>query len=634
MLFKNPSILYVLFTLLIPIFIHLFKLRKFQKTPFTNVAFLEKIKLQTRKSSQLKKWLVLLSRLLLLTAAILAFAEPYLPSKTDETKPELVVIYLDNSFSMQAKAENGPLLKRAVQQLIESIEDNQYVSLFTNNEVYRDVPFSEIKNEILDIDYCEEQLTPEQLNLKYKQLSKDKPNNQFVIISDFQEKKQFNYNLLAENNSKIIQLVPQNVKNVSLDSLWISKNSNEHNLHITASAFNYKDNLAVSVKNQTNLIGKATLNFKDNDKQHVTVPINIENEISGQISLVDNGLTYDNTRYFSVNNSKKLCVLSINGTQNDFLKRIYKASEFKYFDFNLSNLNYAKINEADAIILNEINSIPKPLIQSLKTAIDNGTIICVIPPKQEDESYVEFLNNFNVAIGTKNKTEKRVTNINFSHPLYKDVFTKTVQNFQYPTIKESFKINGGDTVLSLEDESAFLVQSENLYIFASSLSKEISNFKQSPLIVPTLYNIAKSNAVIPEIEYKIGKDNKIKIEIEHKNQDNILEIKGENEQFIPLQQVYKNHVQFETNELPKNAGNYKVTNKNTPIYSLSFNYGNTESKLQYYSFENSNKTVSNSVSTFFNDSNAQFEITELWKWFLIFALVFLGIEILLLKFLK
>jgi len=68
MLFKHPSVLYALFALLIPIIIHLFKLRKFQKVSFTNVAFLEKIKLQTRKSSELKKWTILATRLLLFTA--------------------------------------------------------------------------------------------------------------------------------------------------------------------------------------------------------------------------------------------------------------------------------------------------------------------------------------------------------------------------------------------------------------------------------------------------------------------------------------------------------------------------------------------------------------------------------------
>lgn len=61
MQFKNPEILYALFLLLIPIIIHLFQFRKFQKEAFTNVAFLKEVSIQTRKSSQLKKWLALLA---------------------------------------------------------------------------------------------------------------------------------------------------------------------------------------------------------------------------------------------------------------------------------------------------------------------------------------------------------------------------------------------------------------------------------------------------------------------------------------------------------------------------------------------------------------------------------------------
>ena len=74
MQFKNPELLYALFLLLIPVLIHLFQLRKFQKESFTNVAFLKKVTLQTRKSSQIKKWLVLCLRMLLLAAIIFAFA--------------------------------------------------------------------------------------------------------------------------------------------------------------------------------------------------------------------------------------------------------------------------------------------------------------------------------------------------------------------------------------------------------------------------------------------------------------------------------------------------------------------------------------------------------------------------------
>ena len=60
MQFKNPEVLYFLSLLIIPILVHLFQLQKFKKTPFTNVAFLQKLIQQSRKSSELKKWLLFL----------------------------------------------------------------------------------------------------------------------------------------------------------------------------------------------------------------------------------------------------------------------------------------------------------------------------------------------------------------------------------------------------------------------------------------------------------------------------------------------------------------------------------------------------------------------------------------------
>ena len=57
MQFKHPELLYALLLLLIPIIVHLFQLRKFKTEAFTNVAYLKKVTLQTRKSAQIKKWL-------------------------------------------------------------------------------------------------------------------------------------------------------------------------------------------------------------------------------------------------------------------------------------------------------------------------------------------------------------------------------------------------------------------------------------------------------------------------------------------------------------------------------------------------------------------------------------------------
>ncbi|MEL6975892.1 MAG: BatA domain-containing protein, partial [Bacteroidota bacterium] len=102
---KHPEILWGLFLLVIPIIVHLFQLRRFKKTPFTNVAMLQKIMIDSQRANQLKKWLLLFTRLLLLAALIIAFAQPF-TAKNQSEKEKETVIYLDNSFSMQAR-ENG-----------------------------------------------------------------------------------------------------------------------------------------------------------------------------------------------------------------------------------------------------------------------------------------------------------------------------------------------------------------------------------------------------------------------------------------------------------------------------------------------------------------------------------------------
>ena len=102
MQFKYPALLYALFLLLIPILIHLFQLRRFQKVAFTNVSFLKKVSMQTRKSSQIKKWLVLMLRLLGVAAIVIAFAEPFKASVTALNSTKETTLYIDNSFSMQA----------------------------------------------------------------------------------------------------------------------------------------------------------------------------------------------------------------------------------------------------------------------------------------------------------------------------------------------------------------------------------------------------------------------------------------------------------------------------------------------------------------------------------------------------
>ncbi|MEX1383310.1 BatA domain-containing protein, partial [Lutibacter sp.] len=148
MQFKNPEILYVLIVLIIPILVHLFQLQRFVKVPFTNVQFLKNIEQQTRKSARIKKWLILLTRMLAFASLIMAFAQPYFSDFSSDKKFN-TRIYLDNSFSMQAKGENGELLKSSIQKIIEqnNFEDN-LMSIITNDKEFFNLDTKTLKNEL------------------------------------------------------------------------------------------------------------------------------------------------------------------------------------------------------------------------------------------------------------------------------------------------------------------------------------------------------------------------------------------------------------------------------------------------------------------------------------------------------
>jgi len=115
MKFINPQFLWAFGVLAIPIIIHLFNFRRFKKVMFPNLRFLQEVQIQNKNKQQLKKLLVLASRLLALSFLVLAFAGPFIPGKDEGVSAagNVLSIYIDNSFSMNAEGSEGELLEVA-----------------------------------------------------------------------------------------------------------------------------------------------------------------------------------------------------------------------------------------------------------------------------------------------------------------------------------------------------------------------------------------------------------------------------------------------------------------------------------------------------------------------------------------
>ena len=640
--FKYPEVFYAFFALLIPILIHLFQLRRFQKVHFTNVKFLKSVVVQTRKSSQLKKWLLLITRMLLIAFLILAFAQPFLPNEVDDHKTVGTVIYLDNSFSMQAKGAKGPLLQRAIQDILKVFPNDTYISLFTNTKNYIGSNKEEIKNELLQLAYSPNQLSYKSVYLKAKQLfssTKDVEEN-IIMISDFQKKKNA-LDIPEDPNTKthLVQVQPVTKQNIAIDSVYLQRND-KHDLVLKVQVSNSQNkqiSTTISVYNNVKLLARTTLDVPPSNNIITEFHLEENEKINGKVVLEDPSLTFDNTRYFTINAPNKVKVFVINESNDAYLKKIFSPEDFDYFSISPNQINYNQLSNSNLVILNEVVQIPQALKNILKSFHDQGGVICFIPAINGDlDTYQQFVSSFSeVILSNQILQEKKITKIHFDHPLYKGVFDKRIDNFQYPIVNKYYPLNSkGNIILSYEDQSPFLVMNENIYIFTAALNRENSNFKNSPLIVPTILNMAKHSLKIPEISYTIGQKVSCDVPISLK-QDEVLTLVSEHESIIPLQQSFPTKVRITTEDSPSNAGIYAIKNKDKTIQHLGYNYVNDESNLDYHSLSKSNAyLLHDSIVGLFDFIKEKSNVIILWKWFILMSLLMLIVEILLLKYLK
>ncbi|MHB0755789.1 BatA domain-containing protein [Polaribacter sp. M15] len=625
---------------------HLFQLQKFVKMPFTNVAFLQKLVQETRKSSQIKKWLILASRLLLFTAVIFAFAQPYFSDKKIETHQHTFV-YLDNSLSTNTKGKKGNLLQIAAQEIIENASQKDSYSLQTNTNFYDDITYDEFKNKLLSIKNTSKKIDFQSILLKANNSQKTKSNtlHKNVLISDFQNtyKKMFTN---VTTNFSAIQLQSSTKNNISIDSVFIN-NENTTNLTINAIVKNQgndKKNIPVAIFNGNKLISKQSFSIDKNTKKTISFVTQNTPEFLGKIAITFNDtFAFDNTFYFSLNTTKKVTVLNI-GKKAKFLSKIFTKDEFNYTQSNIQNINYNSILKQQIIILNELENIPEIVSKSIIDFSKKGGTVVIIPSLKSDlSSYNKFLNKIgNARIQSKISDSLKITKINFNHPLFKNVFAKKVNNFQYPMVKSYYPILSKkiSSIINFENNSSFISQLNNtkVYWVSSALTKENSNFLNSPLIVPVFYNFGKLSFQHSKLYYYLDDENKIDVETNLKK-DEILTIKSHKNSFIPPQQTYQNKVSITTKDYPLQAGFYSIVSKKDTLQTIAYNTPKTESLLNFLaintlSSENTTIDVSTSIPDFFSELNKKNEVHWLWKWFLALAIVSLFLEILILKFYK
>jgi hypothetical protein len=640
--FKHPEILYFLFLLIVPILVHLFQLRRFKTSFFTNVRFLKELAIQTRKSSKIKKRLLLATRLLLLTCAIIAFAQPFFEAADSKNASNEMYIVLDNSFSMQAKGKKGELLKRAVQELLENTPENTQFSLLTNTENFWNTDIKSSKSALQNLKYSATSFDLSAITAKIK-AHKSAHKKDIVIITDAVGLKEKDIATI-DFEEKPYFIVPEaeQKNNVSIDSVYINQtleNFYEIGINLSAYGEDFKP-VSTALYNQNKLIAKTIINFDTKKKKiNFTIP---KEAFHGYVAIEDNGLSYDNKLFFSISKNKKTNVISIGEPEkSNFLSRIYTSAEFNYNNYPIGSLDYNSLEKQNTIILNELIDIPQALQTTLKAFVSKGGNLVVIPSEKTSLSSLNaLLGNFGkIQFGNLETNSKLITKINFDHPLFSGVFENKITNFQYPKVNSSFAVSSSyPAVLSFEDQTSFVTAVQNqvsgITVFTAPINSTNSNFQQSPLIVPLFYKIAQNNQKTGVNALTIGNNQPYFVDV-LLTKDAILEVKGTDDSFIPIQQILNNKVKLTFNDFPETAGNYSVFDKKEWVENISFNYKRTESDLsQVNTNVVSDFKTADTISTIFNTLQTERTDSQIWKWFVIFALLFLALEMAIIKFVK
>jgi hypothetical protein len=572
----------------------------------------------------------------------LAFAQPFFTAKESKKATNEMYIILDNSYSMQAKGKKGELLKRAVQDLLEHTPETQNFSLVTNTETYWNTDIEAIQKDLQDLKYSATAFQLDNLIAKVN-ARKSAFNKDIIVITDAvglvtNQTKSFR----KEDNVYFIIPEAEQKNNIAIDSVFIQQtldNFYEIGVKLAASGDGFKE-IPIALYNNNKLTAKTLVNFETNTKTvNFTIP---KEDFHGYVSISDKGLAYDNTYFFSISKPSKTNVISIGDVdKSNFLARIYTSDEFTYTNYPIANLDYNLLEKQDAILLNEIKEIPQALQTTLKSFVNKGGNLIIIPSQEGNLSTLNaFLGNFGaIQIKEGTNTEKKVTKINFNHPVFSSVFEKKVDNFQFPSTKTSFVLNtSSPAILSYDDQSAFLTSVANplssVYVFAAPINKANSNFQNSPLIVPLFYNMAQNTMKTGVNAITIG-DNFSFIVDALLAKDEILTIKNNTESFIPIQQLLNTKVKISFNDNPNEAGNFGIFNNKNLVQNISFNYSRTESNL---ALANPNAVANykeiDDIETVFNTIQTDRTDTQIWKWFVVLTLLFLVLELLIQKFVK
>lgn len=538
MSFLNPLFLIALVSVGIPLLIYLLNLRKPKRIRFSTLAFFESLKSTSLRKIKIKRWLLMAIRMLAVAALALALAQPYLPSGMgimSGNEPAVVGVIIDNSPSMEQIDRNGPYIEQAKEIASDIINlqdsDNRIVLNVTNGEPLS-LPYlssTAAEREVADLETVTSgNYLNRAINQVIQQLnSASEPNKLLYIISDGQESQ---LNILEEQeqtdphdlNLQFIRVGEANPSNAGIDNVKLERSDGDNLIRSVVK--NYGDQPTgsqfLNVYVDEELLAQQVYDIAAGGSEEFQFDLPESEDRFLKVELVIEGdeLVYDNRYFTAVELPEERTVLYVsenNGQSGEFrsyLRPLLEASgensdRLKFSFETASDLMPDQFENADAIVLDGIPTIPDYLIQAMIERVQTGAGLLLLPSANgEIQNYNRLLSlsdagRYSNLIGSYGSFDRhdQLAPPESGHPILEVMFERQEGEdlrVNLPELYYYYGINtveGRATVPILSTRTGNIILNEvsvgNGTLIYSAIGSDPgwSNFPVKPLFAPLFY---------------------------------------------------------------------------------------------------------------------------------------------------
>ncbi len=679
MVFLNPAILIGLLAASVPILLHFLNLRKLKKIEFSTLSFLKELQKSKIRNIKLKQWLLLVLRVLIIMFLVFAFARPTIESfniaGSSSVKTSAVLI-IDNTYSMSVIDDNGSYFnqaKKIAKDILNEFEEGDELTIITVGKP--SMQFTSTKLTLIENELSDTELNPltgsleEALTMVSEILDESQNfNKEVYLFSDFQNNRlrkldEKNENGISFNENTKFYFIPfahDNLSNLTIDDLKTNNQIFEVNKPISFSAIvsnrgnKIANNSTLSLFINGQRVSQKSFSLSPAQQKELILEttINSSGLLDIAAGLEDDDITIDNSAYTSILIKDKIDLLILYDNLNDifFLESalINSGNNINVTALNSINRNQVLLEEYDVVFIIGVNALSndQKIIDHFN---ENGNLILMPGSNSNVVSFANFCNKLGItspthAVGAFEGKEITTSfeNTALNHPVFSNLFIDQSKSvIESPEIKYYLKFPSQlreRKIISLIDGSPFLFEkiTNKTLVFNISPNLLWSDFPIKGIFAPLLNkcvsyvssdktDVNNYIAGIP-IDLKVADLKSSLIKLEKPN--------GQNE-FINIDSLgNKNYYQYVDT---KQTGVYKFYNNDELIDFAVVNIDPEESNIEIsekYEVEEFLKELNYDNNILWIEPDDDFKTviyqsrfgSELWKYFLIIALLLALVE--------